>query len=81
MQRPSGSDDRRKGKWWQIAEAVQNDSSSSKGVEILNAGTWLIVADDGLPFLGLAIRQAVEYGFQYRIFFLPETPELPKATV
>ena len=81
MKRPLDSDSVAVDKWWQAARTLESDKSSKKGVEILNIGTYLIRADDGLPFLGLAICQCVADGIQYKVLFFEETPELPKPAV
>src|SRR2546422_1066445 len=67
-------------KWWKAADKLDNAAAPNKGVEILSAGTYLIRADDGLPFLADGIRQAHEDSLQYKVLFFEESPELPKAT-
>jgi hypothetical protein len=78
MKRPLDSDNIAVNKWWQAARSVESDETSKKGVEILNIGTYLIRADDGLPFLGHTICRCVADGIPYKVLFFEETPELPR---
>jgi hypothetical protein len=75
------SDQKTLEKWLKFAETVSSVAKSDNGYDILNSGTFLIHAIDGLSFLGHAINQAQQDGFSYRVLFLEESSELPKSAV
>ena len=65
-------------KWWKAVQKLDGDATNNKGVETLNAGTYLIRADGGLIFLADCIRQAHGDNMQYKVLFFEESSELPK---
>jgi hypothetical protein len=70
-------------KWWKALERFDNDAETSKGVERLNTGTFLIRADVGLLFLADGIRLAHENSLEYKVLFFEKSPEfstLPNET-
>ena len=75
--KPSLQDKIGSSQWSTVTSDVEGDETTKKGVEILNRGTYLIHANDGLPFLGLAIHQADLQTVQYRIFFFESSAEMP----
>jgi hypothetical protein len=62
-------------KWWKSLERFDNDAETSKGVERLNTGTFLIRADVGLLFLADGIRLAHENSLEYKVLFFEKSPE------
>jgi hypothetical protein len=75
---PLNADTSKLGKWLKIAETAGGVSKPNTGYDTLNAGTFLIRSSDGLCFLGHAIGQSQEDGFQYRVLFFEKPSELPK---
>jgi hypothetical protein len=63
-------------KWWNALRKFDSDAATNKGCEILNSGTYLIRANDGLKILADGIGLA--HGtFEYKVLFFDECSELP----
>jgi hypothetical protein len=65
------------GKWWKAIEKFDSDAATNKGVEVLNAGTYLIRSNDGLLLLADGIRLAHGESLEYKVLFFEQPAELP----
>lgn len=66
--------------WNSIVESIDQKATTSKQIEILGKGAWLIYGVDGLPELGNLVARAKELEFAFRVLMIEKAEEwAPKA--
>jgi hypothetical protein len=56
-------------KWRKFVEEIGNDSLKNKSVESIAFGSWLILADDAMPFLSQCLHESERNRIAYSLVF------------